>query len=254
MEDCKPALFPLPKELNLSVDDGELLPEPETYKKLVGRLLYLNLTRPNLSYVVQHLSQFVSTPRAPHLRAALHVVRYLKTTENAALFYASDTDLTIRGFCDADWGACCSTCRSLTGQCIFLGDSLISWKTKKQKTVSKSSAESEYRAMSYTASELVWLHGLISDFGIAISLPITLHCDNKAAQHIAANPVFHERTKHLNIDCHYVRKRVNDGFLQTAYIKLNQQLANLMTKPLGQSQHFFLSFKLGLQFFSANPT
>ncbi|KAK9667940.1 hypothetical protein RND81_13G022200 [Saponaria officinalis] len=246
MQSCKVAVFPLPRGMKLSLEDGELLPDPELYRRLIGRLLYLNLTRPDLSYSVQHLSQFVSSPKVPHLQAALHIVRYLKGTTNAQLFYPSQTDLTLVAYCDADWGSCHFSCRSLTGHCCLLGCSLVSWKTKKQKTVSKSSAESEYRAMSYTASEVVWLHGLLRDFTMSVPMPIQLCCDNKAALHIAANPVFHERTKHINIDCHYVREKIQEGFLYTSHVRSSAQLADLFTKALGESQHHFLSSKLGL--------
>ncbi|KAK9741362.1 hypothetical protein RND81_03G100000 [Saponaria officinalis] len=256
MEKAKSAPFPLPRGLHLTIDEGEILPEPEVYRTLIGRMLYLNITRPDLSYAVQHLSQFLSTPRQPHLQAAMHVVRYLQGTADTVLFYPADTDLQLRAFCDADWGSCRFTCKSLIGHCVFLGNSAISWKTKKQKTVSKSSAEPEYRSMSYTAGEIVWLIGILRDFQVNVPLPVQLNCDNKAAQHIAANPVFHERIKHLNIDCHYVRVKIQEGVLYTTYVKSGMQIADLMTKPLGQDQHFFLSSKLGLLFdiLKANPT
>lgn len=130
----------------------------------------------------------------------------------------------------------------------------MSWKTKKQKTVSKSSAESEYRSMSTAAGEIVWIEGILKDLSLAVDLPIVLHCDNKAAQHIAAHPVYHERTKHLNIDCHYVRERIDEGFIKTAYVQSSQQIADVLTKPLGELQHRTLSFKLGLVEVPPSPT
>ena len=111
--------------------------------------------------------------------------------EQNGTYYPSDSTLQLLAYSDADWGRCAYTCRSLSGYCVFLGSSLVSWKTKKQKTVSKSSAESEYRSMSYTTSEVVWLEGLLRDLGVCTMLPISLCCDNKSAQHLAANPVFH---------------------------------------------------------------
>ncbi|XP_074283966.1 uncharacterized protein LOC141608519 [Silene latifolia] len=191
-------------------------------------------------------------PREPHYQAALHVVRYLKGTVDAALFYPANNIMQMKAYCDADWGSCSFSCKSLTGHCVFLGDSLVSWKTKKQKTVSKSSAESEYRAMSYTASKIVWVQALLQDFGVHVPKPIQLNCDNKAAQHIAANPVFHERTKHINIDCHYIRERIQEGLICTNHVKSSLQLADLMTNPLGAQQHHFLSCKLGMHFTSAH--
>jgi len=138
------------------------------------------------------------------------------------------------------------SCKSLTGYCIFLGQSLVSWKTKKQKTVAKSSAEAEYRAMSATTSELEWIAHLLQDFHLPLHRPVLLHCDNQAAQHIVENPVFHERTEHLNIDCHYTRDKMLEGFLQTVHVSSREQLADLMTKPLSELQHNYLSSRLGL--------
>lgn len=115
--------------------------DPERFRRLIGRLLYLNLSRPDLSYSVQQLSQFMSCPRQPHWDAVMHVVRYLKGSISQGLFYPALSTLSMTGFCDADWGACAFSGRSLTGYCVFLGGSLVSWKTKKQKAISKSSAD-----------------------------------------------------------------------------------------------------------------
>ena len=136
--------------------------------------------------------------------------------------------------------------RSLTGYCVFLGSSLISWKTKKQNTVSKSIAEAEYRSMSATTSELEWISYILHDLQVSVQLPFTMFCDNKVAIHIAENPVFHEWTKHLRIDCHYTRDKLLEGFLKTTHVSSQDQLADLMTKPLSELQHNHLSFKLGL--------
>ncbi|XP_021760604.1 uncharacterized protein LOC110725431 [Chenopodium quinoa] len=231
--------------------------DPEVYRRLIGKLLYLNLTRPDISYIVQQLSQFLNAPRAPHYLAATYVLRYLKGTLNYGLFYAANVDLKLSTYCDADWGNCLDSGRSLTGYCIFLGSSLISWKTKKHKAVSKSSTEAEYRSMSQTTSmsqtadEVVWIDGLLEDLWIQVPKPITLFCDNVAAQHIADNPCFHERTKHLRrkhykLDVHYVRENVQLGFIKIAHVSSALQLADIMTKPLGADQHRFLSQKIGL--------
>ncbi|KAL2231035.1 UNVERIFIED_CONTAM: Retrovirus-related Pol polyprotein from transposon RE2, partial [Sesamum indicum] len=120
------------------------------------------------------------------------------------LFFPSLNSLQLQAFCDADWGACLDSRCSLTGFAIFLGPALISWKTKKQSTVSRSSVEAEYHSMATTSCKLQWIAYLLKDFGVSISLPIPFHCDNQAAIHIMANPVFHEHTKHLDIDCHVV--------------------------------------------------
>ena len=234
MTGVKPARFPLSQGLNLSAITGPFISDPAVYRQLVGRLLYLTLTRLDISYAVQHLSQFLQQPTEPHYQPALHVLKYLKGTASKGFYYPADCDFCLTAYTDADWGTCRQSARSLTGYCIFLGSSLVSWKTKTQKTVAKSSTEAEYRAMSANTSELEWLHSLLHDFHIPSPLPITMYCDNKAAMHIAANPVFHERTKHLRIDCHYTIDKLLEGFLQTSYVPSKEQLADLMTKPLGE--------------------
>ncbi|GKB76384.1 hypothetical protein Tco_0943279 [Tanacetum coccineum] len=150
------------------------------------------------------------------------------------------------GFSDANSANCLMTRRSLTGYCIFLGHSLVSWKTKKQPTIVRSSTEVEYRSMAATTCELLWLSFLLKDLGINIQFPITLFCDNKSAQMLADNPYFHDRSKHVNIDCHFTREEVQDGFLQTTHIPSHLQLADIMTKALNKVQHSTLASKLGL--------
>ncbi|GJW41586.1 retrovirus-related pol polyprotein from transposon TNT 1-94, partial [Tanacetum coccineum] len=147
---AKPVASTMPTNLNLSLGKGTLLSNPEVYRRLVGRLLYLTMTRPDISYVVQHLSQFAYAPTDLHMQAGLHLLRYLKGTVGKGLFYPVQPHLHITGFSDADWAACLMTKRSLTGYCVFLGHFLVSWKTKKQPTVFRSSTEAEYRAMAVT--------------------------------------------------------------------------------------------------------
>ncbi|CAM8999786.1 unnamed protein product [Rhodiola kirilowii] len=175
------------------------------YRRLVGKLIYLTVTRPDLAYSVHVLSQFMSKPNTDHMDAAHRVLRYIKAAPTQGLFFSSDPELILQAYCDADRAACPLTKRSLIGFCVLLGDSLISWKTKKQTTVSRSSAKSEYRSMAQTTCELVWLHGLLRDLHITVPTPIAIYCDNNAALHIAKNPVYHERTKHVEVDCHLVR-------------------------------------------------
>ncbi|GJZ88143.1 hypothetical protein Tco_0659925 [Tanacetum coccineum] len=179
----------------------------------------------------------------------MHLLRYLKGTMPKGLFYPVQPHLQITGFIDADWASCLMTRKSLTSYCIFLGNSLDSWKTKKLATVSRSSTEAEYRAMAATICELLWLSYLLHDLKIKVKLRVTLFCDNKAAQQIAANPCFLDITKHLEIDCHFTRDKVQDGFLQTAYIPSHLQLADIMTKALGKVQHSFLADKLRISDF-----
>ncbi|KAJ9546293.1 hypothetical protein OSB04_018836 [Centaurea solstitialis] len=185
---AKPSSFPIVQNHQLGKVDGPVLATPESYRRLVGRLIYLVVTRPDLAYAVHILSQFMHQPRQEHWEAALRVVRYLKGSPGQGVLLHSDNDLKLKGWCDSYWDACPLTRRSLTGFIVFLGDSPISWKTKKQHTVSLSSAESENRSMATITCELKWLKTLLSDLGIEHPNAVQLFCDNKSALHIANNP------------------------------------------------------------------
>jgi hypothetical protein len=241
---AKPIEFPM-EETKLS-NKGELLKDPAAYRRLVGRLIYLTITRPDITYSVHVLSRFMHEPRVHHMVAALRVVRYLKSCPGQGLLLHTGNDLSLRAFCDSDWAGCPITRRSTTGYCVFLGKSLISWRTKRQKTVSLSSAEAEYRAMAGTCCELTWLQNLFADLHIPIAKPAMLYCDNQAALHIAANPVFHERTRHIEMDCHFIRDKIIDGSIRTRFVGTLQQLADIFTKALGKERFKNLLHKLGV--------
>ncbi|KAL2230527.1 uncharacterized protein LOC110012709 [Sesamum indicum] len=204
LSQSKSAPTPLPQGLRLHSTPDDPLPSPDSYRRLVGRLLYLGFTRPDISHSVQQLSQFLTNPCDSHWRAALHMVRYLKGCPSKGLFFPSHNPLVLKVYCDADWATCPDSRHSLTGFCIFLGPALVSWKTKKQPTVSRSTAEAECRGLAATICELRWLTYILIDLSVSTSLPIHLFCDNKAALHILANPVFHDRTKHIELGCHLV--------------------------------------------------
>ncbi|XP_019158583.1 PREDICTED: uncharacterized protein LOC109155352 [Ipomoea nil] len=208
--DAKPAKTPFTTGQRLNNTDGKLIINPEEFRRLVGKLLYLTNTRPDISYATQQLSQFVDKPRDIHLIAAHRVLRYLKGSPGKRLFYPSNSPTKLLAFSDSDWATCTETRKSVTGYCVYLGKSLISWKTKKQATISRSSAEAEYRALASTVCEIQWLSYLLADLLVKIDSPTALFCDSKSAIAIGENHVFHERTKHIEIDCHVVKQKVHE--------------------------------------------
>ncbi|KAJ4796665.1 Retroelement pol polyprotein-like [Rhynchospora pubera] len=243
---AKPAATPLEQNHRLTESTSEKLKDPERYRRLVGRLIYLTITRPELCYSVHTLAQFMHDPLEAHYEATLTVMRYLKGNPGQGIVLCADDGLQLNGYCDSDWASCPTTRRSLTGYFVMLGGSPISWKTKKQPTVSHYSAEAEYRSMANTTCELVWLKSLLNSLGVKHDRPMNLYCDSQAALHIATNPVFHERTKHIELDCHFVRDRVRDGSVATRYTRSSEQLADIFTKALRKQPFHYLLSKLGI--------
>ncbi|KAL0413270.1 UNVERIFIED_CONTAM: Retrovirus-related Pol polyprotein from transposon RE1 [Sesamum radiatum] len=246
MTSAKSAATPLPVGVKFDAASGSLLASPDRHRRLIDMLLYLGFSRPDISFAVQQLSQFIQQPRQPHWEAALHLVCYLKGTPSLGLFFPTGSSLQLIAFSDSDWASCIDTRRSVTGYCIFLGNSLIFWKTKKQAIVSRSSAEAEYRSMGSTVCELLWISYILQEFVFSVPAPIPFHCDNKATIHITENPIFHERTKHLDIDCPLVRDHFKLGFILPQHVPNQQQVADLFTKALPAVPFARLLSKLGM--------
>jgi hypothetical protein len=183
--------------------------------------------------------------RAPtniHFNAACSVLRYLKNNLGQGILFSRDSDLQLTGYPDADWAGCMDTRKSVSGYCFFIGKYLISWRAKKQATVSRSSSEAEYRVFSSATCELQWLLYLLSELKIQLTNTPILYCDNQSAVHIASNPVFHERTKHLDIDCHLVREKVMKGIVKLLPVSTHDQMADFLTKALAPPKfHDFIS-------------
>ena len=176
------------------------------------------------------MSQYLSAPQSTHYVVVLRILRYLKGTLCHGLFYSAQSPLVLRAFSDADWAGDPTDRRSTIGYCFLLGSSLISWRSKKQTHVAHSSTEAEYRALADTTSELLWLRWLLKDLGVSTSSATPLYCDNQSVIHIAYNDVFHERTKHIEIDCHFIRYHLVHGALKLISVSSKDQLADIFTK------------------------
>jgi Reverse transcriptase (RNA-dependent DNA polymerase) len=217
---CKPAKTLIDINVKLNSEDGEPLKDINQYQRLVGKLIYMTVTRPDISFVMSLISQFMHAPRTTHLGAINRILRYLKFTPGKGIWMKNDGNNDLCGYFDADWVGSFDK-KSTTDFCTFVGGNLVTWKSKKQNVIARSSAEAEYRAMASTANELTWIKQLLADLGVEVTLPIKMFCDNQAARHIAANPVFHEQTKHIEVDCHFVREKVQSKEIETLFVKLN---------------------------------
>ncbi|XP_071718002.1 secreted RxLR effector protein 161-like [Rutidosis leptorrhynchoides] len=236
-------------EPNLKLDKGEEEEKVDAnqYRRLVGRLLYLQATHPDITYSVNVLSQFVADPRSNHMEAATRVLCYLKNIAGQGILLPKEGDMNLEAYCDSDWLGCPFSRRSRTGYFLIFGGAPISWKSKKQDVVSRSSAKAEYRAMAISVSEVLWVRWLLETLGVPLYGPTSLFCDNQAARHIVNNPVFHERTKHVEMDCYFVRERVETKEIKPFPIDSKRQIADLLTKPLGSNHLRALFGKLGIR-------
>ena len=243
MLDCKPCLTPCSPTAHVSSQTSPLLPDPTIFRSMVGGLQYLTFTRPDLAYSVQQVCQFMSHPTQHHLVVAKRILRYLKGTLHHGInFQAGSLDLS--AYCDADWAGDPLDRKSIIGMVVFLGHSPVTWSAKKQFTVPRSSTEAEYRALATTATELSWLRMILKDLGIFLSLPPMLWCDNVSALALASNPIFHARTKHIEVDYHYIREKVLSKELKVHFISTLDQIADIFTKALSSPCFLDLAHKL----------
>ncbi|XP_071699439.1 uncharacterized mitochondrial protein AtMg00810-like [Rutidosis leptorrhynchoides] len=229
--DSKPSATPLATAENL-ISQGPLFENPTLYRSLVGALQYLTITRPDISYAVNQVSQFLHAPTVDHYQAVKRIIRYVKGTVTFGLTFSHSPAPNLLGYSDADWARCIETRRSTYGYSIFLGGNLVSWSAKKQPTVARLSCESEYRALANTAAEIVWITHLLHELHVLPPDQPTILCDNKSALFLSQNPVSHKWSKHIDIDYHFVRELVSSGQLITKFVPTTLQLADIFTKSL----------------------
>ncbi|KAL5716460.1 hypothetical protein ACHQM5_018147 [Ranunculus cassubicifolius] len=223
---------------------GDLLsPDKATeFRSIVGGLQYLSWTRPDLSLAINQVCQYLHCPRTSHNQAVKRILRYLKGTVTHGIHITKGPS-QIEAFCDADWAGSPDDRRSTTGFCIYYG---TSWSAKKQPTVARSSTKAEYRALATTSAELSWLYQLFRDMKITLFKCPTIWIDNISAMALANNPIYHARTKHIEVDYHYVRELVTRKLLQLKYIHTKDQVADIFTKPLSSQRFSQLKFKLSV--------
>ncbi|CAA7020014.1 unnamed protein product [Microthlaspi erraticum] len=237
---------PMDANIKLKRDEGSLLPDPRPYRSLVGSLLYLTITRPDISFAVGLVSRFMQSPRKPHLEAAKKILKYVKTTLGMGLMYKYNAKVSLYGFTDADFGGDLDGRKSTSGFVFLCGDTSVSWCSKKQATVSLSTTEAEYKASTLAAQECIWLRRLLEDLFEPINKPVAIYGDNQSAIKLANNPVFHARTKHIELEHHFIREKVLDGTIEALEVRSEDNVADIFTKSLPKGQFELLRSKLGM--------
>ncbi len=245
----KTAATPMNINEKLWSGDNTGITEASMYRSLIGRLIYVTHSRPNISFSVGVLSRFMHNPSKLHFGAAKRVLRYLAGTKDYGIWFQKAQSFILRGYCDSDWAGSLEDRRSTTGSCFLLGAAVVSWSSKKQATVALSSTEAEYVAATATACQAVWLRRLLEDIGEVQSTATEVLCDSKSAVLLAKNPVYHSRTKHIEIKHHFIRELIAKGEVKLENCRTEEQLADLMTKSLPLKKHLELCTLLGISKF-----
>ncbi|KAJ9550922.1 hypothetical protein OSB04_014967 [Centaurea solstitialis] len=240
---CRPATTPIDQRHNLMLEAGEPV-DRERYQRLVGRLIYLSHTRPDISFAVSVVSRYMHDPRKSHMDAVYHILRYLKSAPGKGLLFKNNSHLSIEAYSDSDWARCSDDMRSTSGYCVFVGGNLVSWKSKKQSVVARSTAEAEYRAMALGVCEMLWLKALLVELKMDQGSHMRLLCDNELAINIANNPVHHDKTKHIEIDKFFIKEKLDSGLLKISHVPTEGQVADCLTKGLSTLLDSYLELEV----------
>ncbi|PKU87270.1 putative mitochondrial protein [Dendrobium catenatum] len=241
--ECKPCPTPATPAARHHQLPDEPFHDLTQYRRLADSLQYLTITRPDIAYATNQVCQHMQNPTNADFSQLKRFLRYIKGTQSHGLPIVPG-DITLQTYADTDWAADISDRKSISGHCTFMGSNLISWSVKKQITVAKSSIEAEYRALSAATSEVIWLRRLASELQLVQLSPTVIHRDNISAIAIAKNPVFHARTKRIEIDYQFIRQHITTHNIQVQHIPSQDQIADILTKPFGQSRFELLCSKL----------
>ncbi|KAK2993896.1 hypothetical protein RJ640_012770 [Escallonia rubra] len=244
---CQPVDTPVEEGLKLRIESNQVPVDKGRYQRLVGRLMYLAHTRPDLAYALSFVIQYMHNPGEQHMNAVLYILRYPKSAPGQGILFTKNEDhQSVDVYTDADWAGAVDDRRSTSGYFTFVGGNLVTWRSKNQNVVAKSSAEAEFRGIALGVCEALWLRLLLQDLGCVSKQPIKLYCYNKAACDIAHNPVQHDRTKHVEIDRFFIKEKLDEKIVELPHIRSEDQLADILTKAV--SSRVFSKFlsKLGM--------
>ena len=244
MQNAKSSSTPMTSGLRLTNYGSDPVQSAQFYRSIVGALQYVTITRPELAYSVNKVCQFMHKPLEAHWVAVKRILRYLAGTLDFGLHLKKSDHLNVTAFCDADWGSDPEDRKSTSGFCVFLGTNVVSWASKKQHVVSRSSTEAEYRSLAHVTAEVSWLSSLLKELQISQTRLPEIWCDNLSTVHMAANPVLHARTKHIELDLFFVRDKVANNQIQVKHVPATDQVADILTKPISSSKFAEFRHKL----------
>jgi len=245
MESCKEASTRMPSSCYMDADVARKRVDQTKYRGLIGSLLYLTTSRPDIMFVVCLCARYQANPKESHLKAAKRILKYLKGTTNVGQWYPSYSHIHLIGYSDSDFAWCKLDQKSTSGTCHHLGSSLILWHSKKQACVALSTTKAKYIATGSCCAKILWLKQQLADFGLKIS-KVPLLCDNTSAINLTKNQIQHSRTKHVEIRHHFIRDHVNNGDCEMKFIETKLQHADIFTKPLQKDRFFFLRNELDI--------
>ncbi|GJW45315.1 retrovirus-related pol polyprotein from transposon TNT 1-94 [Tanacetum coccineum] len=249
MESSDPVDTPMVEKSKLDEDTQGKAVDPTHYRGMVGTLMYLTASRPDLTFVVCMCARYQAKPTEKHLHAIKRIFKYLRGTINRGLWYLKDSSIALTAYADADHAGCQDTRRSTSGCMQLLGDRLVSWSSKRQKSAAISSTKAEYIALSGCCAQVLWMRSQLTDYGLGFN-KIPMYCDNKSAIALCCNNVQHSRSKHIDIRFHFIKEQVENGVVELYFVNTEYQLADIFTKALGRERIEFLINKLGMRSFT----
>ncbi|CAM8880652.1 unnamed protein product [Rhodiola kirilowii] len=236
---------PVATHLKITKDEAGTKVDQTMYMSMIGSLLYLTASRPDIAYAVGVCARYQADPKESHLLQVKRIIKYVCGTLDFGIWYTKDTNPYLVGYCDADWARNAEDRKSTSGGCFFLGNNLVSWFSKKKNNISLSTVEVEYIATGSCCTQLLWMKQMLSEYRVE-QKEMTLYCDNVSAISILKNPVQHSWTKHIDIRHHFIRELVEQKVVTLKHVTTDKQLADIFTKPLDAAQFETLRSSLGL--------
>ena len=245
MDSAKHLKTPMGTNEKLSKDENGVPVDPTLYRSMIGSLLYLTASRPDIAFSVGVCARYQANSKESRVGAVKRIIRYVNGTADYGIWFSKDTNSSLAGYSDADWAGNADDRKSTSGGCFYLGNNLVSWFSKKQNSISLSTAEAEYIAAGSCCTQLLWMKQMLEDCGI-FQDTLIVYCDNTSAINISKNLVQHSRTKHIDIRHHFIRELVENKSVVIEHVATDMQLADIFTKALDASRFISLRKALGI--------